>query len=168
MTAPTADLDNFIVAVPGLQVEVMVADARWSALATPGIIQPLLQAVVAEFDDPLGSACLALSNDDHVHDLNKQFRGMDKATNVLSFPDGEQSRLGDLILAYDTCVFEASRDDKALQDHYLHLILHGMLHLLGFDHTTTEEAEEMEALERDVLASLSIPDPYDDETFELG
>ena len=93
---------------------------------------------------------------------------MDKATNVLSFPDGEQSRLGDLILAYETCVHEAHRDDKALQDHYLHLILHGLLHLLGFDHTTSEEAEEMEALERGVLASLGIPDPYDDETFELG
>jgi len=168
MTEQTADLDHFVVAVPGLQLDVMVADARWSALATPAIVQPLLQVLVGEFDDPLGSACLALSNDDHVHQLNNQFRGMDKATNVLSFPDGEQSRLGDLILAFETCVFEASRDDKPLQDHFLHLILHGLLHLLGFDHTTVAQAEEMEALERDVLASLNIPDPYDDETFELG
>ena len=168
MTAPIADLDNVVIAVPGLQLEVVVADPRWSDLAMPSVIEPMLAAVVAEFEDPLGSACLALSNDDHVHQLNKQFRGMDKATNVLSFPDGDQSRLGDLILAYETCVHEAHRDDKALQDHYLHLILHGLLHLLGFDHTTSEEAEEMEALERDILASLGIPDPYDDETFELG
>ena len=113
-----ADLDHVVVAVPGLQLEVMVADPRWSDLAIASLIEPMLAAVVAEFEDPLGSACLALSNDDHVHQLNKQFRGMDN--------------------------------------------------LLGFDHTTSEEAEEMEALERGVLASLGIPDPYDDETFELG
>lgn len=97
--------------------------------------------------------------------LNDQYRGKDKPTNVLSFPfdmpDGiELDLLGDLVICADVVSREAIEQNKPLFDHWCHMVIHGVLHLLGFDHINNLEAEEMEQLEREILASLAIPDPY--------
>lgn len=101
--------------------------------------------------------------------MNRQYRGKDYATNVLSFPadlpeglpeDFDFPQLGDLVICAPVVAREAAEQGKALGDHYAHLTIHGVLHLLGFDHVQEAEAEEMEALERQILASLGIADPY--------
>jgi len=110
------------------------------------------------------------SSDAEVRALNSEFRGKDTPTNVLSFPvvdgPGDDAGLGDIILARETVVREAEEQGKTVADHTSHLILHGILHLLGYDHDTDEDAEEMEAMERDVLAALGIRDPYADPVME--
>ena len=101
--------------------------------------------------------------------MNRQYRGKDYATNVLSFPadlpeglpeDFDFPQLGDLVICAPVVAREAAEQGKALGDHYAPLTIHGVLHLLGFDHVEEAEAEEMEALERQILASLGIADPY--------
>jgi len=107
------------------------------------------------------------TDDAHIAALNAEWRGQDKPTNVLSFPSGMPSAagdlpplLGDIVLAAETINAEAALDGKPFEHHLTHLIVHGLLHLLDYDHEDEEEAEEMEALERQVLARLAIPDPY--------
>lgn len=113
---------------------------------------------------------VVLADDARVQTLNRDYRGQDKPTNVLSFaalddeeapspPDGPIA-LGDVILAYETAAAEAAREGKTLVQHLSHLVVHGVLHLLGHDHEDDGEAEEMEGLEVAVLAALGIPDPY--------
>ena len=111
---------------------------------------------------------VALLSDAGVRALNAQFRGIDKATNVLSFPPASlaglgpaaRKELGDIALAYETVAGEAHVGGVALQDHVRHLVVHGVLHLLGFDHETDADADRMEALETGVLAGLGVADPY--------
>lgn len=108
-----------------------------------------------------GITAVLLTDDESVQSLNARFRGKDKPTNVLSFPAPEaEGYPGDVALAFETCAAEAERDGKTLLDHATHLVLHGVLHLNGFDHIEEDEAEEMEALERDALKSVGIADPY--------
>jgi len=118
---------------------------------------------------------ILLSDNDQVQDLNREYRGKDKPTNVLSFPALECDEpghlilepgplhLGDIILAYGVVAQEASDQKIAFEDHLSHLIVHGVLHLLGFDHIENEEAEEMEALEIAILKDFGIANPYDSE-----
>ena len=103
-----------------------------------------------------------LTDDKSLRDLNRRFRQQDKPTNVLSFPAPQNPErfLGDVALAYGVCVREAAEQGKPLKNHLQHLVAHGVFHLLGYDHETDAQAEEMEGLERAVLASLGIPDPY--------
>ncbi len=108
---------------------------------------------------------LRFADDSEVQALNLQFREQDKATNVLSFPatpvpGQDEAPLGDIILAHETVAIEALEQNKTFTNHSQHLILHGILHLLGYDHDTDEKAAQMETLEREVLASLDIDDPY--------
>lgn len=115
------------------------------------------------------------TSDEEVHTLNREWRDRDKPTNVLSFPmmerdglldlaaDGPPEMLGDIALAYETCAREAGEKGVPLEHHASHLIIHGLLHLAGHDHVhSDEEAEAMEALERQALAKLGIADPYGD------
>jgi len=121
------------------------------------------------------SASLLLTFDDEVHTLNREWRGKDKPTNVLSFPmlerdelealalEGPPEMLGDLALAYETCTREAEEKGVALESHAAHLMVHGLLHLAGHDHVDSDEqAEAMEALEIAALAKMGIADPYGD------
>lgn len=103
-----------------------------------------------------------LADDAAVADLNDRFRDKQGPTNVLSFPAPEsaQPQLGDIALAYGVCAAEAAAQGKPLANHLSHLVAHGVLHLLGWDHQSDDEAEAMERLEREILAGLAIPDPY--------
>ncbi len=115
---------------------------------------------------------VCLSSDERVHALNKEFRGMDKPTNVLSFANVDfegfaqerdlyqEIELGDIIIAFETMQKEADIEGISLHDHYCHLLTHGLLHLLGFDHQTEEEAEYMEGFEIEILQSMGIANPY--------
>lgn len=110
---------------------------------------------------------IVFSDDAHVRALNAAWRGKDSPTNVLSFPafphataEALPPMLGDIILAAETVQREAELEAKPLVHHMTHLLVHGFLHLVGHDHLDEDEAEEMEALERRVLARLAIPDPY--------
>ncbi|WP_406852517.1 rRNA maturation RNase YbeY [Brevundimonas sp. BH3] len=109
-----------------------------------------------------GDVVVLLADDEAVQDLNKRFRDKDRPTNVLSFPAAESAfpHLGDVVLGLEYCVEEAKAQGKTLKDHLSHLVVHGVLHLLGRDHVEDEEAEQMEAEEREILASLGIADPY--------
>ncbi|WP_457151719.1 rRNA maturation RNase YbeY [Mesorhizobium sp. P5_C1] len=110
---------------------------------------------------------LVFSDDAHIRTLNAGWRGKDKPTNVLSFPAFPLVQgaplppmLGDIVLAAETVAREAALEDKPVENHITHLVVHGLLHLLGYDHETDAEAEAMEAIERAALARLAIPDPY--------
>ncbi|MDQ2106151.1 rRNA maturation RNase YbeY [Azospirillum isscasi] len=131
-----------------------------------------LAALAVIYDEEEGPAELSvvLADDALVHRLNREYRGKDKPTNVLSFALTEAEEpelgedvpvmLGDVILAWETVAREAAEQGKTPSDHMTHLVVHGVLHLLGYDHETDDEAEEMEQLETDVLATLGIADPY--------
>jgi len=99
---------------------------------------------------------------DAVADLNQRFRGKAGPTNVLSFPApaNPEAHLGDIALAFGVCAREAAQQGKTLANHVQHLVAHGVLHLVGWDHQTETEAEEMEAMERRILAGFGVPDPY--------
>jgi probable rRNA maturation factor len=118
------------------------------------------QAAEAALAGHAGEVAILLAGDDEVRDLNRRFLGKDKATNVLAFPDIAADRLGDVALAFGVCQAEAEEQAKPLGDHLRHLVVHGVLHLLGYDHLRDEDATRMEAVERRLLAGMNIPDPY--------
>ncbi len=109
-----------------------------------------------------GELSLLLTDDASARELNARFRGIDKATNVLSFPAPATARphLGDVALAYGVCAAEAQAQHKPLGDHLTHLVVHGVLHLVGYDHQADSDAAMMEDKERAILRGLGKPDPY--------
>jgi probable rRNA maturation factor len=143
---------------------VVVLDAAWlkTLPAVERLVRRAARAALAGARRS-GSKTLtvALADDRRVRLLNARDRQKDKPTNVLSYPSGERAFLGDVVLARQTIRLEARMQHKTLADHVSHLVVHGTLHLLGYDHETGEaDAERMEALERRVLAKLGIADPY--------
>ena len=111
---------------------------------------------------------IVLTGDDEQRVLNRDWRGIDKSTNVLSFPQIEpfgpvSGLIGDIILARETLVREAGEQGVSFEDHFTHLVVHGFLHLLGYDHMDEDEALAMEGLETQILASLGVADPYSDD-----
>ncbi len=142
-------------------IEIEVEDAAWSA-ALPDAEDLVLRAATAALGTLEGDLVVLLTDDAEVQDLNQRFRGKDRPTNVLSFPAAESAfpHLGDVVLGYAYCTTEAEAQGKTLSDHLSHLVVHGVLHLLGRDHEDDAEAEEMEAEEREILASLGVADPY--------
>ena len=146
-------------------IEVELEDAAWTA-ALPDAAAVAERAATAALGGVEGDVVVLLTDDATVRDLNARFRDRDRPTNVLSFPAAEMSipgqapPLGDLVLAYGVCAAEAVAQGKTLADHLSHLTVHGVLHLLGRDHEADSEAEEMEAEERAILASLGVADPY--------
>ena len=149
-----------------LRVELTEDDGDWSRLENAeAVIEGAAGAVAAVMGRELrsGSVSVALSSDAHVAELNERFRGIAKATNVLSFPAGAvaaDGHLGDIVLAWETVEREAREQDVSLVHHVQHLVVHGILHLLGYDHTTTADAERMEALEIKILSELGVANPY--------
>jgi probable rRNA maturation factor len=103
---------------------------------------------------------ILLADDEKLRTLNAEFRGKNKSTNVLSFPARSGAYLGDIALAFGVAAREAKDGEKSLAAHSTHLVVHGVLHLLGYDHERAREAREMEALETRILAELGIADPY--------
>ena len=149
------------------------ADADWAAVAEKAA--RVLSGMVPELGNPRLSASLLFANDSEVHALNREWRGKDRPTNVLSFPmlereellaltpQGPPELLGDLALALETCQREAAEKGIGLDHHAVHLIIHGLLHLAGYDHeTSAQDARAMELLEIKALAQLGIADPYGD------
>ena len=157
-------------------LDISVPSALWRGLPRA---RAIARETIAACADEAGVAArgraevsLCLSDDAGIRELNVRWRGLDKATNVLSFPAaasngcGESPLLGDIALAYETLEREAGESGVALTDHYRHLVAHGFLHLIGYDHRTKQEAERMEALEKRILARLGVADPYADSVIE--
>jgi probable rRNA maturation factor len=153
--------------------EVLVVADAWQAEPDAETVIHRAIAAAAEFvNADIGEAELAvmLTDDDGIRILNSNWRGIDKPTNVLSFPalpptgptgPGDPPRmLGDIAIAYETIRKEADDEQKPFDHHLSHLAVHGFLHLIGYDHENDADAEAMEALEADILAELGIPDPY--------
>ena len=142
-------------------IEVEIEDAAWTS-ALPDAAAVAERAATAALGTVEGDVVVLLTDDAAVQDLNARFRDRDRPTNVLSFPaaDSAAPHLGDLVLAFGVCAAEAAAQGKPLADHLSHLTVHGVLHLLGRDHVDEAEADEMEAEERSILASLGVADPY--------
>jgi len=148
-------------------------DGQWDALADR--VAAAAKAVAPELASPRLSASLLLTSDEEIHTLNREWRQRDRPTNVLSFPmlargellgltaEGPPVLLGDVALAHGTCAREAAEKGVSIEDHAAHLIVHGLLHLAGYDHEISPaEAEAMEALETKALAICGVADPYGD------
>jgi probable rRNA maturation factor len=159
-----------------VQVEAPWPAGGWEALAIRAVEAALRATPHAELaaSPALVEVSIRLTSDEEVHQLNLQYRGKDMPTNVLSFPmiqpdlietvsqnsDDGELLLGDIVLAHGVCAAEAAEKGVSLEAHATHLIVHGLLHLLGYDHQGPDEAEHMESLERDVMARLELHDPY--------
>ena len=150
-------------------IELAIEAEGWAALSDPETLaREAVEAALAVAGHAGEGLSLSLffADDAAVRRLNRDFRGKDKPTNVLSFPAAAPPGLpgprplGDIALAFETVAREAEGEGKTLADHARHLIVHGTLHLLGYDHETDAEAERMEALEVKALARLGIADPY--------
>ena len=157
-----------------LQVDISEQNSAWEDILpsynvyAPHVLETISQIV--PFDVSNMDVSLVLADNIFVQNLNKQYRGKDKPTNVLSFPqieaedmhdnhDGES--LGDIIVALETLQKEAEEQEKSFQDHFTHMLVHGFLHLCGYDHLEEKQAEEMETLEVRILADLGIRNPYE-------
>lgn len=164
----------------GVETDLVAAWDRgtdWPALAQRAVAAALAQTPHAPLADaaPLVEVSLRLTDDAEVQALNRDYRGKDRPTNVLSFPqydptdfvmlantDDGEILLGDIVLALETCTREAATRGIAVADHAAHLIVHGTLHLLGYDHQDDASGDAMEALETKALATLGLADPYAD------
>lgn len=107
-----------------------------------------------------GQLAVVLMDDAAIQEINHQFRSKNKPTNVLSFPSDEPGELGDLLLAYETIAREAQAQGKTIKAHTMHMLVHGVLHLLGYDHETETQAQQMEVIEISLLSQLGIENPY--------
>ncbi len=151
-------------------------DTDWDALAARAARAAIERTPHGELITTAAAVeiSIRLTSDDEVHQLNAQYRQKDKPTNVLSFPmvqadllatvsqnsDDGELLLGDIVMAHGVCAREAMEKNVSIAEHATHLLVHGTLHLLGYDHMGDEEAESMEEIERQALASLGIADPY--------
>jgi probable rRNA maturation factor len=158
---------------PGtIKVEIVDRAGDWSSLGPVATrvrkaAEAAYKAARAEVTSDGGAVVIALSDAAEVQALNAAYRGNDKPTNVLSFPVAESIRashpsspLGDVILSFETVVAEADQRGLSVVDHLQHLVVHGILHLLGYDHETDADAVRMERLESQVMLSLGVSDPY--------
>lgn len=162
-------------------VDIVIEDARWEAFGLESLAEPAVCAAFAELGLPEAgfTLCLMGCDDTRILELNGDFRGKAKPTNVLSWPSEERGAqegavpdlpepgepddpesLGDIAISYDTCAAEAAEAGKPMADHVSHLIVHGLLHLLGYDHIREADGDLMEAAEVRILARLGLSDPY--------
>jgi probable rRNA maturation factor len=164
-------------------IDILIEAPQWLA-ALPEAERVTRRAAEATFalatlpDDGASECALLLADDARLRELNRRFRGQDKATNVLAFPaepkdndyashptvipaEGQLLQWGDVAIAYGTTAREAAEQGKSLADHLSHLVVHGLLHLIGHDHLEAAAAERMEALERSILWEIGVADPYE-------
>ncbi|MGC9449461.1 rRNA maturation RNase YbeY [Cereibacter johrii] len=163
-------------------VETVIEDGRWEELDLPALATRAAEATLTALDIPAeGFTLVVMGCDDaRIAELNGTFRQKGKPTNVLSWPSEERASeepgeapeppepgdpedpesLGDIAIAYETCQREAAEQGKPVTDHVTHLLVHGMLHLLGYDHVEEADGDLMEATETRILAGLGVPDPY--------
>jgi probable rRNA maturation factor len=151
-----------------LEIDINIATSEWESLdGLEALTRDCVAASLAEAGARLVEGCevsLTFCDDAEIRALNAQWRGKDKPTNVLSFPTpGKLSArplLGDIVIAYETVTREAAEQDKTIRAHTAHMVIHGFLHLIGYDHETAAEAEIMEGLERRIASRLGLRDPY--------
>jgi probable rRNA maturation factor len=158
--------------MPEPLVGTVIEDPRWTEAGLEAIAERAARATLAEVgrDPDRHEISLLGCGDARIAELNASFRGKTTPTNVLSWPafeaeipvpdDDEPRFLGDIALAFETCQAEAEAAGIDLADHIAHLVVHGVLHLLGHNHVADDEAEAMEAIESNILASMGIPNPY--------
>ena len=154
----------------GIEIDLVVPCASWRRAlpAVAGLARAAATAALEQSGKPISQAelSLVLADDATVRELNARWRGKDAPTNVLAFASdeapvaGKPVLLGDVVLAFETVAAEAKAQGKRLADHLRHLVIHGVLHLLGYDHIEAAPAKRMEALETRILASLGVADPY--------
>lgn len=144
-------------------LEITVKEARWKKVL-PNYRSFCRKAISAVIDLTDNTVSVVLANDLFVHQLNLEYRHIDKPTNVLSFPmpyvDIPMRPMGDIVLSLETLEKESSEQDKTLPEHLAHLLIHGALHLSGYDHITDEQAHEMEGLEIEKMETLGFENPY--------
>ncbi|MBV7408627.1 rRNA maturation RNase YbeY [Maritimibacter sp. DP1N21-5] len=154
-------------------VDLVIEDDRWAAFGLDVLAERACAAVLADraFE---GEIALLACDDARIAELNGEFRQKGRPTNVLSWPSEERGavdpggapfpptehELGDIAIAFDTCEREAAEQGKSMEDHVTHLLVHGTLHLLGYDHIDDKDASLMEGLEVEILGKLGIADPY--------
>lgn len=149
-----------------LSADLRIADPRWETLGDVEALSSRALAHAANHMKAEGEVSVLMTNDAEMHALNKQWRGFDKPTDVLSFPGdgpeipGEPVHLGDIALGYETALHDAEAMGRPFDAHISHLLIHGFLHLLGYDHIEADDAKVMEPLEAQILAGLGWPDPY--------
>jgi len=154
-----------------LEIDVNIDAPAWEGVeGLETLVQDCLRQSLAISGAALAPACeisVTFCDDAEIRALNARWRGKDQPTNVLSFPTPgaleTKPLLGDVIVAYETVAREAAEQGKALRDHVAHMVAHGFLHLIGYDHEIAAEAEGMEALERKIAAAVGFPDPYADD-----
>lgn len=146
-----------------MSITLVIQDERWrKQRALSARIKRAVKAALAEVGvDEECDLTIMLTTDKRVQKLNAEFRGKDKPTNVLSFPAGLDDYLGDIAIAYGVTAREAKEAGKTLSDHTLHLTVHGVLHLLGYDHITERQARVMEPMEVRILQGMKIANPYE-------
>lgn len=147
------------------EIDIQVQSPLWDA--EPAAAETVHRAInaAARHCAACGEVSVVLTNDESIRLLNRDWRQIDKPTNVLSFPavtpkGSPEPLLGDIVIAYETVARESNEEHKPFLHHLAHLAVHGFLHLIGYDHQTDSQADAMEGCERDILASLDIADPY--------
>jgi probable rRNA maturation factor len=166
-----------------VEVDIIISAEAWQGFdGLEKLTHDGVEACLAESGASLVEGCeisVTFCDDAEIRELNAEWRGKDKPTNVLSFPTpgplSARPLLGDIVIAYETVAREAEEQEKTLPEHTSHMVVHGFLHLIGYDHETAAEAEEMESLERRIASRLGLRDPYagdaageEDETGELN
>ena len=144
-----------------MSITLIVTEPKWRR--TRGLLPRLKRAAtraLVHTGHEDGTLTILLADDEKLRALNAAFRGKNKTTNVLSFPASADEYLGDVAIAHDVTLKEANEQNKSFTDHATHLVVHGVLHLLGYDHEKTRDAKIMEPLETAILSELGIGDPY--------
>lgn len=150
----------------GLSIDLRIADPRWEALGDVDALSAHVLGLASARMRQGGEIAILLTDDAEMQALNKQWRGKDKPTDVLSFPSdapeipGQPQYLGDIAMGFDTTLKDAEAMGRPLEAHASHLMIHGFLHLMGYDHIEPEDAKVMEPIETEILAGLGWPDPY--------
>lgn len=147
--------------MPSISYEYSVNFAEWEELYFQQIIDSAISSIQKHCPDISGEVSILLTNDEEIQELNKTYRGKDKPTNVLSFPQNEEGLLGDIAMALETLRREAVEQEKTLQEHFTHLFVHGVLHLSGYDHEHESDQRDMEQQEVKILHEMGISNPYE-------